>query len=374
MLATYAAWKSLEFGCISDRTPYTWIGLASDQIVASEDGKTKVPLRKDRVRLDAVRRKRAETDSPYDVLLSSLHLIISMRGTGYAFGPSVHTLSKTAYPAASFVRDNLVQYAWSHAAIVLCTSILTSPSKTLAAVISTAMPALSASAVSTVVATLSTAALGLGAYAGLQLGYTTFTLLVLIVSNLASFLPFSLPFLPPFNRREYHALFGTPYRLSSVSQFWSQDWHSFFARPFKVLGMDFPAAVIEGLGGSVALARAVGVMAVFALSGWLHEQGSFLLLISLIRLLIPSRQRSTRLQPTSHSSTRRSRLSCAGAAHSISSPTASRSSSSKHSPKARGGRSGARSGPCGRHSGSSAWATSSGGAGALSMPPRAAHY
>lgn len=194
-----------------------------------------------------------------------------MRGTGYAFGPSVRTLQKTAY--RDFLRANLLELAWSHVSVVVCSIVLTADATTLKGLISSTFPSLSKSAVYTLFGILSTAALGGGAYSGLQLGFTAFSLLILFLSKLASFLPFPVFFLPPFDPRQYHRFFNQPYRFESVAVAWGR-WHNLFARSFKTLGMDPASFVVEGLGGPKQLARGVGVMGVFALSGWLHEQGT----------------------------------------------------------------------------------------------------
>ncbi|KAL8278401.1 hypothetical protein RQP46_009091 [Phenoliferia psychrophenolica] len=272
VIGAYACWKAIEWGFVIDRTPYTWIGLESDQIVDKDgDGKNKVPLRKDRARLELVRRKTADTESTYEIVVSSLHLLLSMRGTGYAFGPSVHTLKKTAY-RRTFLKAHLIELAWSHTAVVGSTIVLTLPQTTLHNYLAVIFPSLSPSAISTLFATLSTAALGLGAYAGLTIGYTTFALFVLLLSTLASFLPFSIFCLPPFPLKEYHRLFNEPWRFESAAVFWALGWHNLFARSFKTLGTDPTSFVVESLGGSQQLGKGAGIMVVFALSGWLHEQ------------------------------------------------------------------------------------------------------
>lgn len=121
----------MEWGLVAHRTPYVWIGVDSDLEVALKDAEeAKIPLRKDHARLEAVQAEVAATASPLDVVLAALHLFTSMRGTGYAFGPSTKVLRDMAGPTTpfpTFVKLRFLDLAWSHAVVLVCGFIMTAP-------------------------------------------------------------------------------------------------------------------------------------------------------------------------------------------------------------------------------------------------------
>ncbi|KAL8276813.1 hypothetical protein RQP46_010744 [Phenoliferia psychrophenolica] len=270
--AAYGIWKTLEWGFVKDLTPYTWIGLDSDQEECTDvKGKQKVPLRKDKGRLEAIRHKSAATDAPLAVLSSQLHLFISMRGTGYAFGPSVKSIKETSYPThplRTFVKQHLVEIVRSHVLLVSAAAILVARPADL-------FPYAPSQVVRVLHPIFYTLAFGASAYNGINLAYSLFTLSILLATRLASFLPFPIPFLPPFDPREYHRLFYNTWSVESVTLFWGKGWHSFFRRSFTVLGTDLTTATITSLGGSITCARVYSIIIVFSLSAWLHEQALY---------------------------------------------------------------------------------------------------
>ncbi|KAM0749942.1 hypothetical protein T439DRAFT_357455 [Meredithblackwellia eburnea MCA 4105] len=274
--ASYAIFKTLEFGLVTDLLPYTWVGLDSDQEAQvkqpAKDGKEPqlklVPLRHDRARLEARRRKAAESDSPIAITINTLHLLFSMRGLGYAFGPSVKSLKRTAYPSepVAFFLRNLRELVWSHVCFASCLAVITTPPSLRQKFIQSLIPNLAPQLVEAFPEFTNVFALGLGAYSGLSLGYTFFTMSIQVISVLP------IPFMPSFDPRQYHRLFYQVWNLESVAKFWTVHWHNYFARSFKFLGLDPTVALVEYLGGGSVLARVLGVLVVFGMSGWLHEQ------------------------------------------------------------------------------------------------------
>lgn len=138
---------------------------------------------------------------------------------GYAFGPPVRSLRASAYPSSppAFAFRNLIEIAWSHVVMVICGIILTAKPAAFTALVATLFPSLSPTAV---VAFLSTASMGIGSYSGMNLGYSSFTLSI----QLLSLLP--LPGVQPFDPREYHRLFNRAWRVQNVTKFWSKQWHN----------------------------------------------------------------------------------------------------------------------------------------------------
>ncbi|KAK4706127.1 hypothetical protein P7C70_g86, partial [Phenoliferia sp. Uapishka_3] len=219
--SAYGIWKTFEYGFVADRTPYTWIGLDSDQVQdsAAGDGKRKLPLRKDKARLQVIRRKKAQEDDVPTIMRDSLHLALSMRGTGYAFGPAVSILQYTAFPTSplsAFVRAHLIELLRSHIVVLSWAAMTTADPKFVQSTLSSFLPFLSPKITNALYVILSTVTMGFGVNHGLNLMYSVFTLTVLLLTSVASILPFTSSLIPPFDPRQYHRLFYNTWHLESV--------------------------------------------------------------------------------------------------------------------------------------------------------------
>lgn len=108
----------------------------------------------------------------------------------------------------------------------------------------------------------------------IKYGFTIIYSYFLIVSLLAS----TLPFIAPFDPRQYRIAFYRTWTDSfrSVTLFWGQGWHAFLRRPFQVIGGDPTTWIVRELGGSERLASDLSVLVIFGVSAWLHEEGASL--------------------------------------------------------------------------------------------------
>ncbi|SGY94131.1 BQ5605_C037g11631 [Microbotryum silenes-dioicae] len=293
VMGAYAIMKSecladLEFhraaegcaGLITFNIPYAALEFAFDIPVntlaetSSKHGHGKPsnvdPTRQRKEQLEALRRKAAENDSPVQILSWTLHLLVSMRGIGWAFGPPPRC-SARPHPMshAKYLRRVLLDLVWSHCTLVTCSYIILTPHSTRASAIARHFPSLSVARVESLAFSCAALSLGVAAVAGLTLGFTCVSLMLFTLTGLLrTILPVRLrP--PPFDPRQYPRLFQI--RLpTSVAKFWSEQWHYFFARPFKVLGYEPTMAIVSPILGKT-IAQAAAVMAVFAISAWLHE-------------------------------------------------------------------------------------------------------
>ncbi|GAA5939926.1 hypothetical protein JCM10213_004878 [Rhodosporidiobolus nylandii] len=308
IMGGYGIWKGLEWGLARDLTPYTWVGheeqvrekevkngFASAGSSADEsangsangsagDGKAEKQLSKEQQkrrraeekkaehsRLLSLRAQQARTEGPMMILRSTLHLLIAMRGQGYAFcGTS--TLPFPRSPRAFFRRLSL-EIAWSHPLLTACAALLLEPATSRDAWLAAHIPAaVSRSQTHLLGEAITGLSMGVAVFAALTLGYSLATMLVFLPNVVGrAVLPARLrP--PPFDARSYPPLFNFARRPSSVSRFWSKQWHSFFSRPFRFLAFDPVQGLSAPLVGKL-VARTLGVLAVFALSSWIHEYG-----------------------------------------------------------------------------------------------------
>ncbi|GAA5821229.1 hypothetical protein JCM3770_006885 [Rhodotorula araucariae] len=281
IMGAYGIMKAAEWGLAQDLLPYTWLGLdgpAADKRThtahrghsdSKEDRKD--ARRRRRAHLRALREQQARTDGPLDILRATLHLLVSMRGQGYDFCGT--TTAPFAIAHGPFLCRLVVEIAWSHPLLVACVAVLLEPPSSRDALVCSALPALSiqhAHYLGEVVAAFS---MGLAVFAALTCGYSCATLVVFVATFLARLVPLPEALtLPRFDPREYPPLFNLARRPSSVARFWSQQWHSFFSRPFRFLAFQPVQRLFTPLLGKL-VGRALGVLAVFALSAWLHEFG-----------------------------------------------------------------------------------------------------
>lgn len=65
-----------------------------------------------------------------------------------------------------------------------------------------------------------------------------------------------------------------PHLATSVARFWTKCWHALFARPFRFIAYEPAQRLVERVNpGSRSLGQIVGTLAVFALSGIMHDYG-----------------------------------------------------------------------------------------------------
>ncbi|GAA5856708.1 hypothetical protein JCM8547_008800 [Rhodosporidiobolus lusitaniae] len=305
----YGSWKAVEWGLAEDLTPYAWVGFEEEEKedgsstedssageangggngtgeeVDKKDKKKKKPSAEERraqkkarhAYLLTLRSRQARFEGPLQVLLSTFHLLIAMRGEGYEFS-GTSTLPFPHSTEWEFFRRLAMEIAWSHPLLVSCAALLLEPPTSRDAFLSFHLfPSfLSQNPTYTHYAgeVITGFSMGIAVFAALTLGYSVATMLVFLPNVLLRRVFSEASRLMPkkFDAREYPPLFNFAKRPQSVAVFWSKQWHSFFSRPFRFLAFDPLHRLISPLFGPL-VSRPLGVLAVFALSSWLHEFG-----------------------------------------------------------------------------------------------------
>ncbi|GEM07122.1 hypothetical protein Rt10032_c02g1139 [Rhodotorula toruloides] len=290
IMGAYGIMKSVEWGFATDLLPYTWVGFdgksPAEETAAQEKGsangadKTSQEKKVEKWRrtqeaqreyLEGLRRKQAAEDGPIDIIRSTLHLLLAMRGQGYDFAAT--TTQPFALQQGLFLRRLLLEIAWSHPLLVLCAIVLLEPPTSRDAFIYAILPSLDPKHAHTLGGCVTGLAMGTAVFAALTLGYSCCTLVTFLITALVRLLPLPKGFtLPRFDPREYPPLFNLQSPPDSVAKFWSVQWHAFFARPFRFLAFNPTQRLFRPLVGN-QLGRALGVLATFALSSWIHEFG-----------------------------------------------------------------------------------------------------
>ncbi|KAI5480327.1 hypothetical protein MNV49_001286 [Pseudohyphozyma bogoriensis] len=154
---------------------------------------------------------------------------------------------------------------FAHAILVLSMALISTPYHDRLLLIYRLTSALDASSLGltpfhqhVITETLAYMAFALLAYSGILTSYT------LVLLTHAVFFPSS------FDPREYAPLFHLPFWPKSVTLYWSRQWHGLFRRPFRVIASGPTEMVVRPIFGR-GVAKAMGVMAVFALTAAGHE-------------------------------------------------------------------------------------------------------
>lgn len=133
--------------------------------------------------------------------------------------------------ASSFVPRILFEILRSHVTLVVAGYVLLLRSHgrmhLIESALSRFLPSLSPSKSTLYIAgeALGTAGTGIGAFAGLTLGFSIASLLSFTILNGSRvLLPASIS-PKPFDARHYPPLFQAPWRIESVAKFWAQSWH-----------------------------------------------------------------------------------------------------------------------------------------------------
>ncbi|KAM0748048.1 hypothetical protein T439DRAFT_328032 [Meredithblackwellia eburnea MCA 4105] len=309
--------KSLEWGLAVDRTPYQWIGFeglgedgrpkgverVAETAEGSEDVKAKgskddtTSVVSGSIHPDGTRKlaeddvgehgdaavvkavsshTAAVKDSPLQVFLSSLHLLTAMRGIGYAFGPPSHSLGPTPPRAPlAFFRSAMLDLIKAHIISTLSLIIIINRQTTLPHLLhNSLLPFLPVESLQPLANTVAYFFVGISLWAQMVIGHAGASLAFFVsTSLLRTILPNSLrP--PPFDSREWPPLFNSPAVPRSITVFWSSQWHALFRKPFTSVGFEPVVRSLTPIFGK-PIARMGGALAVFLLSGWLHDQALF---------------------------------------------------------------------------------------------------
>ncbi|BGP55773.1 hypothetical protein JCM8202v2_003380 [Rhodotorula sphaerocarpa] len=278
IMGAYGIMKAIEWGLASDLLPYTWIGFdepnLEDQSRRASTKEERVALQqRHRARLEQLREEQAAREGPIQILRSTMHLMVSMRGAGYQF--SAIATKPYADKPRPYLRRLLLDIAVTHPLLTVCAMTLLEPPSNRDATLAGFLPAsLSPYQISEIGGAITGLAMGTAVFAALTLGYSCATLMTMVgtwVTRSVPLLPGALR-MPEFDPREYPPLFKIDRIPDSVAEWWAQTWHAFFSRPFRFLGFNPAFRLVTPFAGKSA-GRAAAVLATFAVSSWIHEFG-----------------------------------------------------------------------------------------------------
>ncbi|ORY88210.1 hypothetical protein BCR35DRAFT_301737 [Leucosporidium creatinivorum] len=283
MSGLYCAAKGIEWGLARDGGEYRWRGFEEmSQEERADGGKgLSKELNGSPPTRNGFKTRPAPQPAPtstYSIILSTLHLITSMRGAGYPFHSSSTRYPPPPYSAPTFLLRTLLITLFSHLGFIATASIITLPYARRLSLVSRLLlafrlPNLGGYPLHCLTESLSYTAWGLSAWTGISLFHSLFTLLCLSIRFLATtLLPSRLRLGPPaFDSRAYSPLFERAWAPHGVRYYWATQWHQLLRRPFHYLAWDPVERAVRRLGGGKRLGKVMASAATFALTAWVHE-------------------------------------------------------------------------------------------------------
>ncbi|GAA5903980.1 hypothetical protein JCM8208_001749 [Rhodotorula glutinis] len=230
----------------------------------------------------------AQHHHPVRTLVDATHLVSSLRGIGYLWGPPLRSLAPPSPTERAFVRRALRQFALAHTVSTACVALqVLDRDGDLAAWLASVVPGLlepeKASLVSATVARLGIGAslhaqMNIGAE-GVSLGlYGAHRVLNAVLDRAGGDGGGGARWRSRFDVREYPPLFDRPFAAmgeGGLAGFWGHRWHALFRDVFTSVGYRPVARLARRVGVPKKVGQFAAVVAVFALSAWMHWQALF---------------------------------------------------------------------------------------------------
>ncbi|GAA5979562.1 hypothetical protein JCM11641_007869, partial [Rhodosporidiobolus odoratus] len=224
---------------------------------------------------------------PLRVLADATHLLTSLRGVGYAWGPPQKSLPPSAPSHGAFLRRSALEMLKSHIIDVTCLALqVHHRDELLAPLLSSTLPPLfpTPAAAEPFASLLARLCVGIDLYVQMLIGFNGTNMSFLLLSHVTNSVLDSVPeewgwtWRAVFDTREYAPLFDSPFSKmgdGGVSAFWGKRWHALFRASFTALGFRPSMSLARCLRVPSSFGRLLGAGVVFAMSGWMHWQAIY---------------------------------------------------------------------------------------------------
>lgn len=223
---------------------------------------------------------------PLHILLSALHLLTSMRGIGYVFGPPMKHLPTPPRSEQQFATGAIVTFFSASAISTACVALqVLDRDGQLPDFLATVIPCLPPSAAVFFSALTSRICIGLSLWVQMKIGFSGLAVGYWLLHHLTNYALDTVPFFKhvtwrsKFDTREYPPLFNRPFSGmgdGGCSRFWSAKWHFLFRAVFTGTLYNPSSKLAKKLGIPKRAAALLGAVLVFAGSAWMHWQGKAL--------------------------------------------------------------------------------------------------
>ncbi|GAA5824778.1 hypothetical protein JCM11251_005337 [Rhodosporidiobolus azoricus] len=228
---------------------------------------------------------------PLRTLADATHLLTSLRGIGYAWGPPARSLPTPPPSHDIFFRRSAWEFVQAHtiSTVALALQVLHRDG-ILAPFLSSHLPFLSPSLAESTSALLSRLLIGVSLHAQMLIGFSGANMLFCCLACVTNALLDRLPerwgwtWRAVFDLREYPSLFDRPFSSlgeGGVSVFWGKRWHALFRASFNALGFRPSTRLARRLGLPSTAGKLLGAFVVFFMSAWMHAQALYTARLSL---------------------------------------------------------------------------------------------
>lgn len=224
---------------------------------------------------------------PAHILLSALHLLSSMRGVGYVFGPPMRHLPGPPTSERQLVQTAIVSFVGASLISTACIALQTlDRDGLLAPYFVVAVPFLPPSGATFLSALTARISVGLSLWVQMKIGFSGLTLGFWLLHHLTNRTldwlerhgpaQWHLSWRSTFDPREFPPLFNAPFSgmgEGGCTRFWSAKWHFLFRAVFTGTLYSPATWVARRLGIPKRVGALVGAFLVFAGSAWMHWRG-----------------------------------------------------------------------------------------------------
>jgi hypothetical protein len=182
---------------------------------------------------------------PLQVLADATHLLTSLRGIGYAWGPPLKALPAPEHSHGVFLRKAAKEFVTAHTISTLALAFqVLHRDDLLAPFLSSNIPYLSPKLAHSFSSLLARILVGLSLHAQMLIGFAGANIVFLLLAYLTNYIVSRFPerwgwtWRAHYDVREYPPLFNKPFeRLGEggVTAFWGKRWHALFRSSYALL-------------------------------------------------------------------------------------------------------------------------------------------
>ncbi|TKA50719.1 hypothetical protein B0A53_05997 [Rhodotorula sp. CCFEE 5036] len=219
---------------------------------------------------------------PLHILASAMHLLSSMRGNGYVFGPPMSKLPPPAESERALIVGAIESFVTSSAISTACIALQVLDRDGLVAqVLTDKVPFLPSCVAVFISSLLARICVGLSLWVQMKIGFSGATLGFYLLHHTTNYTLDHVPWArnvkwrSTFDIREYPPLFNQPFsRLGEggVAAFWSRRWHFLFRAVFTGTLYNPTTKLAKRLRIPKRDGALLGAFLVFAGSAWMHWQ------------------------------------------------------------------------------------------------------
>ncbi|GAA5820407.1 hypothetical protein JCM3770_002432 [Rhodotorula araucariae] len=229
-------------------------------------------------RLDA--QSTSQRAHPLRTFADAAHLLSSLRGIGYTWGPPLRSLARPSTSERAFVRRAVGAFVLAHAVSTACLALqVLDRDGELAPLLLQLAPVLSPPAARFISVTLARLGVGASLHAQMNIGAEGASLVFYALHRLTNAVlalgGSKVTWRTDFDLREYPPLFDKPFEAmgeGGLAGFWGQRWHALFRDVFTSVGYRPVSKLARRVGLPKKVGQLAAVTAVFALSAWMHWQ------------------------------------------------------------------------------------------------------